>query len=110
MFYGVPCNFRHGLINLYLNCVCMCASVSVRFCGYMRLCLSLRVCVYASVCRIGGGGGGITGVSVLIAVRLCGSACGCLCLYVHVSVCAACNLPTDVDACDCTRGLYMQTP
>ena len=65
----------------------------------------MQVCVESGV-----GGGGITGVSVLIAVRLCGSACGCLCLYVHVSVCAACNLPTDVDACDCTRGLYMQTP
>ena len=83
----------------------MCASVSVRFCGYMRLCLSLCVCVYVSVCRIGGGGGG-AGVCVLIAVRLCGSACGCLCLFVHVSVCGIFNVCTDVDACECTRELY----
>ena len=67
----------------------MCASVSVRFCGYMRLCLSLCVCVYVSVCRIGtwevcvsGGGGGVAGVCVLIAVHLC----GCLCLYMCLCV------------------------
>ena len=88
----------------------MCASVSVRFCGYKRLCLSLCVCVYVSVCRIGtgevGGGGGVARVCVLIAVCLCGSACGCLCLFVHVSVCGIFNVRTDADACDCTRGLY----
>ena len=31
---------------------------------------------------------------------------GCLCLYVHVSVCGIFNGRTDVDEWDCTQGLY----